>query len=65
MKFAVSLWIALFSVSALAQCTLPGVPLSGTVDSTFDSYVTQNGPGWTGADGTYSVVLPDGTNLWL
>jgi len=31
---------------------------------TFDAYTTQNGPGWTGADGTYSVVLPDGTNLF-
>lgn len=24
----------------------------------------QNGPGWTGADGSYSLLLPDGTNLW-
>src|SRR6202043_669068 len=25
----------------------------------------QNGPGWTGGDGTYSLLLPDGTNLWM
>jgi len=35
------------------------------VDATFAAYVTQNGPGWTGADGSYSVALPDGTNLWV
>ena len=52
-------------VVGYGQCSLPGVPSSGTGDSTFDAYVTQNGPGWTGADGTYSVALPDGTNLWI
>jgi len=49
----------------MGQCTLPGTPLAGTIDSTFDAYTTQNGPGWTGADGTYSLPLPDGTNLWM
>lgn len=44
---------------------LPSNPTNGTIDSTFDGYVTQNGPGWTGADGTYSLPLPDGTNLWM
>jgi hypothetical protein len=53
------------AVAASAQCTLPGTPSTGTIDSTFDAYVTQNGPGWTGADGTYSLPLPDGTNLWM
>ena len=70
MKFSAILWIALgsfLSISALAgaQCSLPGNPSLGTPDSTFDAYVTQNGPGWTGADGTYSVTLPDRTNLWV
>ena len=55
----------LISLPAFAQCTLPSVPSAGVVDSTFDGYVTQNGPGWTGADGTYSLPLPDGTNLWM
>jgi hypothetical protein len=35
------------------------------MDSSFDSFFQQNGPGWTGGDGSYSVLLPDGTNLWL
>ncbi|HEY6293245.1 MAG TPA: DUF5005 domain-containing protein [Terriglobia bacterium] len=48
-----------------AQCTLPPAPGPGTIDSTFDSLVMQNGPGWTGADGSYSVALPDGNDLWL
>src|SRR5712691_2400416 len=70
MKFLAALKIAfcisvLASLSALGQCTLPGTPLAGTSDSTFDAYTTQNGPGWTGADGTYSLPLPDGTNLWM
>ena len=50
---------------ALGQCTLPGPPSAGTIDATFDAYTTQNGPGWTGGDGTYSLPLPDGTNLWM
>ncbi len=70
MKFSVAFWVAasifaLISISSFAQCTLPGAPSTGTIDSTFDGYATQNGPGWTGADGTYSLLLPDGTNLWM
>ncbi|HTW30458.1 MAG TPA: DUF5005 domain-containing protein [Candidatus Sulfotelmatobacter sp.] len=56
---------ALISIPAAGQCTLPGAPTTGVIDSTFDGYVTQNGPGWTGADGTFSLPLPDGTNLWM
>lgn len=55
----------LASFSANGQCTLPPNPSTGTIDSTFDAYTTQNGPGWTGADGTYSLPLPDGTNLFM
>jgi len=47
-----------------AQCTLPAAPNPATMDTTFDTFFQQNGPGWTGADGTYSLPLPDGTNLW-
>src|SRR6478736_2289088 len=70
MRFAASsrfaFFLSLLAVAgASAQCSLPGVPSAGTVDSTFDAYVTQNGPGWTGADGTYSAALPDGTNLFV
>src|ERR1700691_164701 len=48
-----------------AQCTLPPAPGAGTPDTTFDTFFTQNGPGWTGADGTYSLLLPNGENLWI
>jgi Domain of unknown function (DUF5005) len=57
--------VFLLALAAQCQCTLPGTPSPGSIDSTFDGYVTQNGPGWTGADGTYSLLLPDGTNLWV
>jgi hypothetical protein len=62
--FSLSLVVAC-SLWSVAQCTLPSVPNPATIDSTFDGYVTQNGPGWTGGDGTRSVLLPDGTNLWM
>ncbi len=55
----------LASVAVVGQCSLPPTPSLGTIDSTFDAYTTQNGPGWTGGDGTYSLALPDGTNLWM
>ncbi len=61
----VVLFLVLWSMPGLGQCTLPGTPSAGTIDTTFDAYTTQNGPGWTGADGTYSLPLPDGTNLWM
>ncbi len=55
-----------FSLAALhAQCTLPPAPGPGTPDTTFDTFFTQNGPGWTGADGTYSTLLPNGQDLWI
>jgi len=52
------------SCSIVAQCTLPGPPAQGIPDSSLDAFFTQNGPGWTGGDGTYSTVLPDGRVLW-
>ena len=60
--------VLIFSVTfgALrAQCTLPPAPGAGTPDAAFDALFVQNGPGWTGADGTYSLLLPDGLNLWI
>jgi len=64
---AASLAFICFSLATLAAqtCQLPSVPGQGTPDSTYDTLVTQNGPGWTGADGTYSLKLPDGTDLWM
>ncbi len=58
------LWLAFSFPIAHAQCTLPASPNQATIDSTFDAFFMQNGPGWTGADGSYSILLPDGTNLW-
>jgi hypothetical protein len=54
----------LLLLPAHSQCVLPAAPSPATIDSTFDSFFMQNGPGWTGADGSYSLPLPDGTNLW-
>jgi hypothetical protein len=56
--------LVLSSQAAQSQCTLPAPPNPATIDSNFDSFFQQNGPGWTGADGSYSLLLPDGTNLW-
>jgi hypothetical protein len=58
-------FLPLFPSCVFAQCKLPAVPGQGTPDSTFDTLVTQNGPGWTGGDGTYSVELPNGDDLWI
>jgi hypothetical protein len=54
-----------YFLPAQAQCVLPGAPSPATIDVTFDSFFQQNGPGWTGGDGSYSLLLPDGTNLWM
>jgi len=48
-----------------AQCVLPAPPSTGVPDTTYDAMAVQNGPGWTGADGTYSLALPNGNSLWL
>jgi hypothetical protein len=38
---------------------------SGAPDAAFDSLFTQNGPGWTGGDSTYSMRLPDGRTVFF
>ena len=48
---------------------------SGSSDPNFDSIFTQNGagtglepagrPGWTGADSTYSILLPNGDTAFF
>lgn len=40
-------------------------PLSGVPDRRFWDLFELYGPGWTGADSTYSVELPDGRTAWL
>jgi len=59
------LLLFLISLPAFSQCTLPAPPNPATIDSNFDNFFKQNGPGWTGGDGSYSLLLPDGTNLWM
>ena len=54
----------IFVTPAFSQCTLPAPPSPATEDTTFSTFFMQ-GPGWTGGDGTYSLLLPDGTNLWM
>jgi hypothetical protein len=34
-------------------------------DYEFNNFFTRREPGFTGGDGTYSVELPDGRNIWL
>jgi len=59
------LCLIFLSLPAFSQCTLPAPPNPATIDSNFDNFFKQNGPGWTGGDGSYSLLLPDGTNLWM
>jgi hypothetical protein len=63
--FLIACTIFLTILPAVSQCTLPGNPSPATEDTTFDTFFKQNGPGWTGGDGSYSLLLPDGTNLWM
>ena len=42
-----------------------GATASATPDRRYDALWSGRGPGWTGGDGTYSVRLPDGRELWL
>ncbi len=64
--FRRSIFTLLLPLAALhGQCTLPPAPGAGTPDITFDQFFIQNGPGWTGADGTYSLLLPNGQDLWI
>jgi len=69
-RLAFLLWLLLlagaFPYALHAQsCTLPPAPSQGTIDSAFDDLMIQNGPGWTGADSSYSLALPDGDSLFL
>jgi len=52
------------SLSLPAQtCQQPVV--AGTPDDSFNALFTQNGPGWTGGDSTYSIALPDGRKVFF
>lgn len=38
---------------------------SGARPSTFNTMFNSTGPGWSAADATYSIPLPDGKTLWM
>lgn len=38
---------------------------AGTPAQDFNALFTQNGPGWTGGDSTYSIPLPDGRKVFF
>lgn len=40
-------------------------PLTVYKDSIFDQKFQMSGPGFTGGDATYSVLLPDGRTVWI
>ena len=51
--------------AAAQSCTLPPPPGAGATDANFDNLMMQNGPGWTGADSSYTLGLPSGDTLFL
>lgn len=57
----------LLSHAAAQSCTTDseGWEANTVIDQQFDDQFTRFGPGWTGADSTYSIRLPDGRTLWL
>jgi hypothetical protein len=71
--FAALMLVACISPGTAAQC--PIAPSMGTPSKFWDDIFTQNGPGagleakgapgWTGADSTYSVLLPNGDSAFL
>ena len=65
MRLLITCVIFLTTLPSFSQCTLPAPPSPAAEDTTFDTFFMQNGPGWTGGDGTYSLLLPDATNLWM
>src|SRR5258708_26084483 len=75
MSLALFLSFGSFASPGLVAQTCTVTAGTGTPDSYFDSEYTENGPGtgkepvgmpgWTGADSTYSVLLPSGDSAFL
>lgn len=60
--------LVLFTVAcaSLAQAQVCEIkPSPGQIDVEFEKQFTRNGPGWTGADSTYSIVLPNGDSAFF
>jgi hypothetical protein len=49
--------------SRAQDCSIKTSP--GVMDHQFDKLFTQNGPGWTGGDSTYSILLPNGDSAFF
>jgi len=58
-----SLLLTVVVVTSAQICSIKTSP--GEVDREFDTVFTQNGPGWTGADSTYSIRLPNGDSVFF
>src|SRR3982751_283763 len=64
---------ALLNQTVFSQCTITAN--AGTKATAWDNVFTQNGPGtglepsgaagWTGADSTYSILLPNGNSAFF
>jgi hypothetical protein len=61
-----ALWSILLAILLHCGGEGSGYPLApGRPDPAFDALFARRGDGWTGGDGTYSVLLPDGRTVWL
>jgi hypothetical protein len=66
MRILVRCFMAMLLASTLAGGqTCPQQVGAGTPDAFFNAVFTQNGPGWTGGDSTYSRALLDGRTLFF
>jgi hypothetical protein len=71
---ALAIVVVMYAGDATSQ-TCPVSVAAGVADAEFDSLFTQNGPGtgleaagapgWTGADSTYSIQLPNGDSAFF
>jgi uncharacterized protein DUF4185/uncharacterized protein DUF5005 len=58
--------LSCLAVTPVARAQFCSAPTgTGTPDPYWNAEFTQNGPGWTGGDGTSSVLLPDGRSLFF
>src|SRR5579872_1485916 len=72
---ATALTLTGFSVMGIGQSTCSVTAGTGAPDALFNANYTENGPGtgnepsgapgWTGADSTYSIQLPDGDTAFF
>ncbi len=69
-RYAALRWVVILGVALFLACH-PQPPADQTVppavvpDAAFNRLFAARGNGWTGADGTLSIRIPDGRTLWL